>query len=69
MSDSLKTCFGVLLLLFSWVFEICRSQARIQKLGDQLGSDTTKNGANEEDSINILSDGEPFEGKNRGGFD
>ncbi|XP_062152275.1 zinc finger CCCH domain-containing protein 13 isoform X2 [Alnus glutinosa] len=39
--------------------ELKRSQARIQKLGDQLGSDTTKNGANEEDSINILSDGEP----------
>jgi hypothetical protein len=28
-------------------------------LGDQLGSDTTRN-ANEEDSINIISDGEPI---------
>ncbi|XP_059449837.1 zinc finger CCCH domain-containing protein 13 isoform X2 [Corylus avellana] len=40
--------------------ELKRSQVRIQKLGDQLGSDTARNGANEEDSINILSDGEPI---------
>uniref|UniRef100_A0A5B7A322 Putative zinc finger CCCH domain-containing protein 13 isoform X1 n=1 Tax=Davidia involucrata TaxID=16924 RepID=A0A5B7A322_DAVIN len=39
--------------------ELKRSQARLQKLGDQLGSDATRPGANEEDSsINILSDGE-----------
>lgn len=31
---------------------------RLQKLGDQLGSDITRNVANEEDSINIVSDGE-----------
>lgn len=37
---------------------MCRSQVRLQKLGDQLGSDISRNGANEEDSINILSDGE-----------
>lgn len=48
------------MLFFNRVFEICRSQVRIQKLGDQLGSDTARNGANEEDSINILSDGEPI---------
>ncbi|KAF3976717.1 hypothetical protein CMV_000117 [Castanea mollissima] len=38
--------------------ELKRSQVRLQKLGDQLGSDISRNGANEEDSINILSDGE-----------
>ncbi|KAG2717077.1 hypothetical protein I3760_03G156300 [Carya illinoinensis] len=38
--------------------ELKRSQVRLQKLGDQLGSDITRNGANEEDSINIVSDGE-----------
>lgn len=27
-------------------------------MGDQLGSDIPRNGANEEDSINIVSDGE-----------
>uniref|UniRef100_A0A2N9E4L9 Uncharacterized protein n=1 Tax=Fagus sylvatica TaxID=28930 RepID=A0A2N9E4L9_FAGSY len=35
-----------------------RSQVRLQKFGDQLGLDISRNGANEEDSINILSDGE-----------
>lgn len=40
------------------ILEMCRSQVRLQKLGDQLGSDISRNGANEEDSINILSDGE-----------
>ncbi|KAJ0053165.1 hypothetical protein Pint_02071 [Pistacia integerrima] len=35
------------------------SQARLQKLGNQLGSDATVTGVNEEDSsINIVSDGE-----------
>ncbi|KAG7022878.1 Zinc finger CCCH domain-containing protein 13 [Cucurbita argyrosperma subsp. argyrosperma] len=35
------------------------SQVRLQQLGDQLGSDVNKIGANEEDSsINIVSDGE-----------
>ncbi|KAA8526484.1 hypothetical protein F0562_008313 [Nyssa sinensis] len=39
--------------------ELKRSQVRLEKLGDQLGSDATRPGANEEDSsINILSDGE-----------
>lgn len=38
---------------------MCRSQVRLQQLGDQLGSDVNKIGANEEDSsINIVSDGE-----------
>ncbi|EHA8590508.1 zinc finger CCCH domain-containing protein 13 [Cocos nucifera] len=37
-----------------------RSQTRLQKLGDQLGSDTLKTSANEEDSsVNVVSDGEP----------
>jgi polyhydroxyalkanoate synthesis regulator phasin len=38
--------------------ELKRSQVRLQKFGDQLGLDISRNGANEEDSINILSDGE-----------
>ncbi|XP_041009216.1 zinc finger CCCH domain-containing protein 40-like isoform X2 [Juglans microcarpa x Juglans regia] len=38
--------------------ELKRSQVRLQKLGDQLGSDISRNVANEEDSINIVSDGE-----------
>lgn len=39
--------------------ELRRSQARLQKLGNQLGSDTARHGENEEDSsINIVSDGE-----------
>ncbi|XP_031254541.1 zinc finger CCCH domain-containing protein 40 [Pistacia vera] len=39
--------------------ELKRSQARLQKLGNQLGSDATVTGVNEEDSsINIVSDGE-----------
>ncbi|XP_052177955.1 zinc finger CCCH domain-containing protein 13 [Diospyros lotus] len=39
--------------------ELKRSHDRLQKLGDQLGLEATKLGANEEDSsINILSDGE-----------
>ncbi|XP_022930758.1 zinc finger CCCH domain-containing protein 40-like isoform X1 [Cucurbita moschata] len=39
--------------------ELKRSQVRLQQLGDQLGSDVNKIGANEEDSsINIVSDGE-----------
>ncbi|KAK9285361.1 hypothetical protein L1049_024552 [Liquidambar formosana] len=39
--------------------ELKRSEARLQKLGDQLGSDTTRPGATEEDSsINIVSDEE-----------
>ncbi|KAG2712258.1 hypothetical protein I3843_04G108000 [Carya illinoinensis] len=38
--------------------ELKRSQVRLQKLGDQLGSDINRNVANEEDSINIVSDGE-----------
>ncbi|XP_004144583.2 zinc finger CCCH domain-containing protein 40 isoform X1 [Cucumis sativus] len=39
--------------------ELSRSQVRLQQLGDQLGSDVNKIGANEEDSsINIVSDGE-----------
>lgn len=38
---------------------MCRSQVRLQQLGDQLGPDVNKIGANEEDSsINIVSDGE-----------
>lgn len=37
-----------------------RSQTRLQKIGDQLGSDTLKSNANEDDpSINVVSDGEP----------
>ncbi|CAL9083020.1 unnamed protein product [Musa acuminata var. zebrina] len=36
------------------------SQTRLQKIGDQLGSDTLKSNANEDDpSINVVSDGEP----------
>ncbi|XP_023530204.1 zinc finger CCCH domain-containing protein 13-like isoform X5 [Cucurbita pepo subsp. pepo] len=39
--------------------ELKRSQVRLEQLGDQLGSDVNKIGANEEDSsINIVSDGE-----------
>ncbi|XP_038887777.1 zinc finger CCCH domain-containing protein 40 isoform X2 [Benincasa hispida] len=39
--------------------ELKRSQVRLQQLGDQLGPDVNKIGANEEDSsINIVSDGE-----------
>ncbi|KAJ0113526.1 hypothetical protein Patl1_02061 [Pistacia atlantica] len=39
--------------------ECKRSQARLQKLGNQLGSDATVTGVNEEDSsINIVSGGE-----------
>ncbi|CAK9175197.1 unnamed protein product [Ilex paraguariensis] len=39
--------------------ELKRSQARVQKLGDQLASDAARSGANEEDSsINMMSDGE-----------
>lgn len=39
--------------------EIHRSQVRLDKLGDELGSDINKIGTNEEDSsINIVSDGE-----------
>lgn len=38
---------------------MCRSQARLQRLGDQLDSDITRIGANEEDlSIDIVSNGE-----------
>ncbi|XP_010909654.1 zinc finger CCCH domain-containing protein 13 isoform X2 [Elaeis guineensis] len=40
--------------------ELKRSQTRLQKLGDQLSSDTLKTSANEEDSsVNVVSDGEP----------
>ncbi|CAL9192763.1 unnamed protein product [Musa hybrid cultivar] len=40
--------------------ELKRSQTRLQKIGDQLGSDTLKSNANEDDpSINVVSDGEP----------
>lgn len=36
-----------------------RSQIRLEKLGDELGSDINKINANEEDSsINIVSDGD-----------
>ncbi|XP_050940819.1 zinc finger CCCH domain-containing protein 13 isoform X7 [Cucumis melo] len=54
--------------------ELNRSQVRLQQLGDQLGSDVNKIGANEEDSsINIVSDGDepgyhasdPFHGLQR----
>ncbi|XP_044465895.1 zinc finger CCCH domain-containing protein 40 isoform X2 [Mangifera indica] len=39
--------------------ELKRSQAQLQKLGNQLGSDPTITGVNEEDStINVVSDGE-----------
>lgn len=39
--------------------EIHRSQVRLDKLGDELGSDIINIGTNEEDSsINIVSDGE-----------
>ncbi|XP_058006027.1 zinc finger CCCH domain-containing protein 13 isoform X2 [Hevea brasiliensis] len=39
--------------------DLKKSQVRLQRLGDHLGSDTTINGGNEEDSsINIVSDGE-----------
>ncbi|XP_043704333.1 zinc finger CCCH domain-containing protein 13 isoform X2 [Telopea speciosissima] len=42
--------------------ELKRSQARLQRLGDQLGSDASGPGASEEDlSINIISEGEPTE--------
>ena len=42
-----------------------RSQARLQRFGDQLGSDISKPGANEEDSsVNIPSDKE-LNGDNR----
>ncbi|OVA11164.1 zinc finger protein [Macleaya cordata] len=40
--------------------ELKRSQARLQKLGEQIASDASKPSANEEDSsVNIVSDGEP----------
>ncbi|WOL18813.1 zinc finger CCCH domain-containing protein 13 [Canna indica] len=40
--------------------ELKRSQARLQKVGDQLSLDSLKPNANEDDpSINIVSDGEP----------
>lgn len=40
--------------------ELLRSQARLQKLGDQLGSDVVEPGPSEEDTrINIVSDGDP----------
>ncbi|XP_020268753.1 zinc finger CCCH domain-containing protein 13 isoform X2 [Asparagus officinalis] len=40
--------------------ELTRSQTRLQRLGDQLGSDISKSGANEEDlSVNIPSDEDP----------
>ncbi|KAF3443724.1 hypothetical protein FNV43_RR13414 [Rhamnella rubrinervis] len=40
--------------------QLKRSQVRLDKLGDELGSDINKIGANEEDSsINVVSDGEP----------
>ncbi|KAL5978207.1 hypothetical protein ACLOJK_029324 [Asimina triloba] len=39
--------------------ELKRTQARLQRLGDQLNSETSRFGANEEDSsVNIVSDGE-----------
>ncbi|KAI8006977.1 Zinc finger CCCH domain-containing protein 13 [Camellia lanceoleosa] len=38
--------------------ELKRSHDRLQKLGDHLGSDAARLGANEDSSINILSDGE-----------
>ncbi|XP_058072699.1 zinc finger CCCH domain-containing protein 13 isoform X3 [Magnolia sinica] len=42
--------------------ELKRTQARLQRLGDQLGSDTARAGANEEgSSVNIVSDGEANE--------
>ncbi|XP_010267784.1 PREDICTED: zinc finger CCCH domain-containing protein 13 [Nelumbo nucifera] len=45
--------------------ELKRSQARLQKLGELLGSDASGPAINEEDSsINIVSDGEPND-KNR----
>ncbi|KAK9151905.1 hypothetical protein Syun_010214 [Stephania yunnanensis] len=40
--------------------EVKRSQARLQRLGDQLACDPSRPSANEEDSsVNIMSDGEP----------
>ncbi|XP_038988183.1 zinc finger CCCH domain-containing protein 13-like isoform X2 [Phoenix dactylifera] len=40
--------------------ELKRSQARFQKLGDQLSSDMLKTSANEEESsVNVVSDAEP----------
>ncbi|KAF5726437.1 zinc finger CCCH domain-containing protein 13 isoform X1 [Tripterygium wilfordii] len=40
--------------------ELKRSQLRLQKFGDQLGSDIGRDGGNEEDSnVNIISDEEP----------
>ncbi|KAF5746049.1 zinc finger CCCH domain-containing protein 13 isoform X1 [Tripterygium wilfordii] len=40
--------------------ELRRSQLRLQKFGDQLGSDITRDGSNEEGSnVNIVSDEEP----------
>ncbi|XP_017258569.1 zinc finger CCCH domain-containing protein 13 isoform X2 [Daucus carota subsp. sativus] len=41
--------------------ELSRSEARLQKLGDQLGSDVVEPGPIEEDTrINIVSDGDPI---------
>lgn len=38
----------------------CRSQTRLQKIGDQLISDTLKLNAYDDDpNVNIISDGEP----------
>ncbi|XP_047342019.1 zinc finger CCCH domain-containing protein 13 [Impatiens glandulifera] len=37
--------------------ELNRSQSRLQKLGEQLGSDSIRLGDNEDSNINILSDG------------
>lgn len=53
-------CFSRLIILHKSIFiGICRSEARLQKLGNQLISDTSKPANEEDSSIDILSDGEP----------
>ena len=47
------------MLLKSIFIGIRRSEARLQKLGNQLISDTSKHANEEDSSIDILSDGEP----------
>lgn len=54
------TCSSRLIVFHKSIFiGICRSEARLQKLGSQLISDTSKHANEEDSSIDILSDGEP----------
>lgn len=47
-------------ILIKILTKICRSQARLQKLGDQLCPDVVEPGPSEEDTrTNVVSDGDP----------